>query len=79
MYLNPASNAVMQVTKETLNHTISNVPMTFEVLKVKMVTIYNAQFNLNDKYWSLSGIGYTQASFEQTISKIIDANPVKNN
>ena len=33
MYLNPASNAVMQVTKETLNHTISNVPMTFEVLK----------------------------------------------
>ena len=28
MYLNPASNAVMQVTKETLNHTISNVPMT---------------------------------------------------
>jgi hypothetical protein len=80
MYLNPASNAVMQVTKETLNHTISNVPMTFEVLKSQDGSlIYNAQFNLNDKYWSLSGIGYTQASFEQTISKIIDANPVKNN
>lgn len=78
MYLNPASNAVMQVIKETLNHTISDVPMTFEVLKSQDGSlIYNAQFNLNDKYWSLSGIGYTQASFEQTISKIIDANSVK--
>lgn len=75
MYLNPASNTVMQVTKETLNHTINNVPMTFEILKNQDGSlIYNAQFNLNNKYWSLSAMGYTQASFEQIISKIIDAN-----
>ncbi len=43
MYLNPASNIVMQVTKETLNHTINDISMTFEILKSQNGSlIYNA-------------------------------------
>lgn len=80
MYLNPASNTVMQVTKETLNHKIDSIPMTFETLKNKDGDlIYNAQFNLNNKYWSLSGMGYDQATFEQTLSKIIKSDLAQNN
>lgn len=75
MYLNPKHNTIMEITKETLNHTISDIPMTFETIKTDNSNIvYNASFTVNEKYLSFSSMGYTQQDFEEMLLKYIQKN-----
>ncbi len=72
MYLDPKNNTVMEVVKETLNHSIDNVPMTFETIKTPdSGTIYNAQFNVGKNYYSFSSQGVAPDEFENVLSKVI--------
>lgn len=73
IYLDPKNNTVMEVVEETLNRSINNVPMTFEMINSKELgTVYNAQFNLEDKYYSLSSQGMGSENFQAIVSGLID-------
>lgn len=73
MYLDPKNNSVMEVVEETLNHSVNNVPMTFETIKTKESgTVYNAQFNVGEKYYSFSTQGISSDNFENILSTVIE-------
>lgn len=73
IYLDPNNNTVMEIVEETLNRSVNNVPMTFETIQSEELgTVYNAQFNLAGKYYSLSSQGMRFDNFEAVLSGLID-------
>lgn len=73
MYLDPKSNATVEVLKESLNYNINNVPMTLETIKDDNGNeIYSVHYVVNQRYYSLSTQNMSKADLDkllQTLAK----------
>ncbi|MGA8883722.1 MAG: hypothetical protein WB445_08970 [Acinetobacter sp.] len=71
MYLNPNNNTVLDVFKESRNVDLDGVSMTWQTKPNATGNNYTADFVINQKKYSISTAGYSEAESKQIVSKLI--------
>jgi hypothetical protein len=79
MYLNPKNNTMIEVFKESFNHNINGVNLTFQEIPVGNTKVYTVDFVSNQKMYSLSTIKVDKKDVENLIFSLIEeSNNFKN-
>lgn len=73
MYLNPSNNTVLDVFKESRNADLEGVSMTWQTKPNSTGDNYTADFVVNQKKYSISSVGYSEAETKQIVSNLIQA------
>lgn len=73
MYLNPSNNTVLDVFKESRNTDLEGVSMTWQTKPNASGNNYTADFVINQKKFSISSVGYSEAEAKQIVSNLINA------
>lgn len=77
MYLNPRNNTVLDVFKESRNADLDGVSMTWQTKPNATgsdpANNYTADFVINQKKYSISTAGYSEAEARQIVSNLIQA------
>ena len=74
MYLTPANNYSLNVYKESINFDLAGHPATLQSLKnAENKEIYNLDFNVNRRVFSISSEGFNYSDFLQTSMAIAHA------
>ena len=74
MYLTPANNYSLNVYKESINFDLVGHPATLQSLKnAENKEIYNLDFNVNRRVFSISSEGFNYSEFLQTSMAIAHA------
>ena len=74
MYLNPSNNTVLDVFKESRNTELDGVSMTWQTKPNSTGNDYTADFVINQRKYSISTTGYSEAESKQIVSNLIKAN-----